>query len=131
MSREYRPDQNVSDHEYSWCRTYPARNDPTFLHQMAGPISTGTEHRKRSGSISEMRSTIRTTSRSDYLDVLRSAPPASCRARVLSVTEGNDGIAVFWDYEKPGGTLTIAQLFGLRDGRISEIRLVFDTGGPS
>jgi ketosteroid isomerase-like protein len=70
---------------------------------------------------------LQINSRADYLTALRSEPPERCGVRVLSVTDDGDTVAVFYDYEKRDVTLTIAQLFRFSDGRISEIRLVFDT----
>ena len=69
---------------------------------------------------------LRVTSRAAYLDALRKDAPEPCRVRVLSVTETGDTVAVFYEYEKPGRTLTIAQLFRFSGQRISDIRLVFD-----
>ncbi len=61
-----------------------------------------------------------------YLESLKSDPPEKSSYRVLSVSEGNDSVSVFWDYEKNDRTVTIAQLFRFRDQAISEILLVFD-----
>jgi hypothetical protein len=66
-------------------------------------------------------------SRADYLRALRSAPPAPCPARVLSVTDGADEVAIFWEYGKEDATLTVAQLFRFTGALIRQILLVFDT----
>lgn len=66
-------------------------------------------------------------SAADYLDGLRRDPPQSCGYRVLSITEGPDSVAVFYEYQKPGRAVTIAQFFRLRDAKIVEMRVVFDT----
>jgi len=47
----------------------------------------------------------------------------------VSVTQGDDSVSIYYDYIKPGGSLTIAQLFKLRDLKICEILLIFDTRG--
>ncbi len=65
-------------------------------------------------------------SKAAYLDSLRSDPPEPSGFRVLSLTEGDDNVAIFYDYQKPGTTLTVAQLFKFAAQRISEIHLVFD-----
>ena len=62
----------------------------------------------------------------EYLDSLRSDPPNRCEYKVLSITENEDSIAVFYDYEKPDQVVRIAQLFKIRDQRIREVLLVFD-----
>jgi hypothetical protein len=70
---------------------------------------------------------LRATSRAAYLEALRQGPPEPCRFRILSVTDDGDQVAVFYEYEKPDSTLTIAQLFRFTGERISETHLVFDT----
>ena len=64
-----------------------------------------------------------------YLATLRNDPPDASPYEVLSVTESDDGVAVFYDYGKADGALTIAQLFRFKDNLIVEMRLVFDTDG--
>lgn len=70
-------------------------------------------------------------SRDAYLDSLRNDPPEKCGYWVLSVTESEDSLSIYWVYEKSDGDLTIAQLFKFRDQKISEILLVFDGRGFS
>ena len=67
------------------------------------------------------------TSKTEYLAILKSDPPVSAEVRILSVTEDGDDVAVFYEYEKPDETLTIAQLFRFRGSEIAETRLVFDS----
>lgn len=64
-----------------------------------------------------------------YLQSLRDDPPEKCGCRVVSVTEGEGSVSIYYDYEKSGMPLAIAQLFRFRNDRISEILLVFDTAG--
>ena len=65
-------------------------------------------------------------SRDAYLDSLRNDPPEKCEYRVLSVTQDEDSVSVYYDYEKSEGFLTVAQLFRFKDQQISELLLVFD-----
>jgi hypothetical protein len=65
-------------------------------------------------------------SRAAYVDTLRNDPPEACGYRVLSLTENEDSVAVFYDYVKSKTTLTIAQLFRFKGQEISNILLVFD-----
>jgi hypothetical protein len=65
-------------------------------------------------------------SRAAYLESLSRDPPEKCNHRVLSLTENEDGVAVFYDYVKSETALTIAQLFRFRGQKISEILIVFD-----
>lgn len=71
----------------------------------------------------------RFTSRTAYLESLKADPPQSCKYQVLSVTAGEDTVAVFYEYRKGDGVLTIAQLFQFRNHLIVKMRLVFDTDG--
>ncbi len=71
----------------------------------------------------------RFSSRAQYLDSLRAEPPEVSDYDVLSVTEGNDSVAVFYNYGKSSGTLTVAQFFRFNNHLITEMRLVFDTDG--
>jgi len=64
----------------------------------------------------------------EYLAALRNDPPEPCHYEILSITESADSVALFYDYQKPNGSLAIAQLFTMGDQRIQAIRLVFDTG---
>ena len=64
-----------------------------------------------------------------YLDVLRDGPLEPSSYRLISVTDGEDRVSVYYDYEKSDATTTIAQLFTFRDQKIIEILLVFDGRG--
>ena len=61
-----------------------------------------------------------------YIDSLRADPPEKSRYDIVSITESDDSIAVFYEYHKPDYGMTIAQLFRISDRKISEILLVFD-----
>lgn len=71
----------------------------------------------------------RFSSRVQYLDSLKAEPPEVSDYAVLSVTEGDDSVAVFYNYGKSSGTLTVAQFFRFNNHLITEMRLVFDTDG--
>ncbi len=68
-------------------------------------------------------------SREGYLSCLRDDPPASNQFQILSITECEDHVAAFFEYQKPDGSVTIAQLFKCVDEKITEILLVFDGRG--
>jgi hypothetical protein len=70
-------------------------------------------------------------SREAYLESLRASPPDRSGYRILNVTESEDSVAVFYEYEKPDQLLAVAQLFRFKEGQIAEISLVFDTKGFS
>jgi hypothetical protein len=71
---------------------------------------------------------LRCESAAAYLESLRADPPGRCGYRVLALTEEVSSVSVLWIYDKPGKAVTITQLFGVRDGKIGEIVLVFEPG---
>lgn len=70
-------------------------------------------------------------SRYAYIQGLKDDPPEPCRHRVLSLTESGDDVCVFYDYEKAGQSITVAQLCRFKGDKIGEILLIFDSGGLS
>lgn len=68
-------------------------------------------------------------SRAAYMESLRSDPPERAGFDVRSVTEDEESVAIFYAYQKPDRTLTLAQLFKVKDRRICEVLLVFDGRG--
>ncbi len=63
-----------------------------------------------------------------YLDSLTN-DLEKCGYRLLSITEGEDSVSIYYDYEKSDRIITIAQLFKFKEHKISEILLVFDGRG--
>ncbi len=70
---------------------------------------------------------LHATSRAAYLEALRRDPPLPYSVRILSVEDDGDTVAVSYEYLKSEEELRIAQVFRFVDGRIGEMRLVFDT----
>jgi len=68
-------------------------------------------------------------SASAYLESLRSDPPRRSAYRILSITEGRESVALFYEYLKPDRMLPIAQLFRFDQCKICDILLIFDTTG--
>ena len=64
-----------------------------------------------------------------YLASLKNDPLEQCGYRVLSITESEDSVSIYYDYEKSDRAITIAQLFKFKNQTISEILLVFDGRG--
>ncbi|MEE9166865.1 MAG: hypothetical protein V3U24_05310 [Candidatus Neomarinimicrobiota bacterium] len=62
-----------------------------------------------------------------YMRSLQEDPPEKSGYRLLSVTESNDSVSIFYEYQKREGPITIAQSFRIANRKISEILLVFDT----
>ncbi len=69
------------------------------------------------------------SSRDAYLDSLKNDPLEQCGYQVLSVTENEDSVSIYYNYEKSDGIITIAQLFKFKNQKIRELFLVFDTRG--
>ena len=65
----------------------------------------------------------------EYITSLKDDPPGQCDFNILSITESNDSVAIFYEYIKPEGVVQISQLFTIADGRIKEILLIFDGRG--
>jgi hypothetical protein len=65
----------------------------------------------------------------EYLDSLRGDPPDKCGYKVISVTENEDSVAVFYEYQKVEFVVQIAQLFRIKDQKIDDVLLVFDGRG--
>ena len=66
-------------------------------------------------------------SKQDYLSSLANSPAERARFDLIDVLESKSTVSVFYDYRKPSGTVTVAQLFWLRDSKIVKTLLVFDT----
>ncbi|MCU7812171.1 MAG: nuclear transport factor 2 family protein [Candidatus Thiodiazotropha sp. (ex Notomyrtea botanica)] len=65
----------------------------------------------------------------DYLQSLRNTPPEPSNYNLLSITDSDDEVVLFYDYLKPHQRVRIAQCFRFRQQQISEILLIFDTKG--
>ena len=71
------------------------------------------------------------SSKDAYLESLADGPPEKCEYRVLSIMGSGDSVSIYYNYQKQAGAITIAQLFQLRNNKISEMLLVFDSSGFS
>lgn len=70
-------------------------------------------------------------SQREHLLALRADPPERCGLSVVSLTAAVDTVSIIADCEKQEGTMRVAELFRFAGGRISELLLVFDSGGLS
>lgn len=66
-------------------------------------------------------------SASEYMDSLRCDPPEECGFKIYSITENENTVAVFYEYQKPDRVVQIAQLFEFKEQRIKDILIIFDT----
>ena len=63
----------------------------------------------------------------EYIASLKSDPPKGCGYVVLHEYESDTSACLIYQFSKPGVTTPMAQVFGIRDGKIAEIQLIFDT----
>ena len=63
----------------------------------------------------------------EYIEALLADPPRGMTFEILEAIESDTSSCLIYDLQKEGVTTTIAQYFGLRDGVIAKIILVFDT----
>lgn len=68
---------------------------------------------------------LEVASRADYLDALRGDPPDRCDVAILSTTEEDNEVVVFYELTKSDGSLTLAQWFEFEGGHIARTRLAF------
>ena len=64
----------------------------------------------------------------DYIESLKSAPPEGFSYEIIRSFESESAACVVYQFSKPGISTPMAQLFETRDGRISRIVLIFDSG---
>lgn len=65
-------------------------------------------------------------SKQEYLASLAGDFDAGTRFEIVELLEGVDTVSVFYDYAKPSGTVTVAQLFWFENSKIRKTLLVFD-----
>ncbi len=63
----------------------------------------------------------------DYIHSLQSDPPKDCHYTMIRSFEDEFGACLVYEFSKPGVCTPMTQVFEVRDGKISNILLVFDT----
>ncbi len=72
---------------------------------------------------------VQSDTREEYIKTLRADPPVVVSYTVLSITDNDSEVVVFYEYKKPEEVLTIAQLFQFTEQqRIKKSILVFVVG---
>ncbi len=64
----------------------------------------------------------------DYIASLLSDPPVKCEYRLLYSFEKGSMVNLIYEFSKPGIRTTMSQLFEVRDGNITSVLLIFDSG---
>ena len=68
----------------------------------------------------------RCSSAHEYLSRLRADPPTRGGIDIISITDNDDSVAVFYHYRKPDAIMIVGQLFGFESGHIARMLVVFD-----
>ena len=68
-----------------------------------------------------------TTSAKDYINSLRKDPPSNVSYEIEEVFENENSACFMYQFSKPGVKTRMAQTFDINDGKITKIKLVFDT----
>ena len=66
-------------------------------------------------------------SAADYIESLLSDPPKDAKYKILSAFETDHAACLVYQFEKPGVSTTMCQKFEVRNGKIKEILLIFDS----
>lgn len=67
------------------------------------------------------------SSAQDYIDSLKSDPPQDCEYQIIREFEDGGVACLIYEFSKRGVRVPMAQLFEIRDGKISRILLIFDS----
>ncbi len=65
-------------------------------------------------------------SSAEYIYSLKNDLPEKTKFNILSITENEDSVAIFYEYQKPQNAIKNAQLFKFKEHKIGEILLIFD-----
>ena len=69
----------------------------------------------------------KSSSAKEYLDALRKNPPNDVHYDLEEVYENQNSACLVYLFSKPGVETRMVQIFEVKDGKISKIKLVFDT----
>lgn len=70
---------------------------------------------------------VQFTSLNDYLRSMISDPPENFEYRIIKTYEDEDSACLIYDFKKGPVSTTMSQLFVVRNGKISRIKLIFDS----
>ena len=63
-----------------------------------------------------------------YIASMQAEPPEGFAYEIINAFENGSSVCLVYQFSKPGISVPMAQLFETRDGKISRILLIFDTG---
>lgn len=61
-----------------------------------------------------------------YIDALKSDPPESMSYRIIESYENENSACLIYEFIKPGISTLMSQIFTISNGKISDIKLIFD-----
>ncbi len=62
-----------------------------------------------------------------YFESLAKNPPKDVKYQILEVYEKETSACLIYQFSKPGVETTMVQTFEINDGKITKIKLIFDT----
>lgn len=68
----------------------------------------------------------RSDSADAYIQAPKADPPKDCTYTIMRTFEDESGACIVYQFSKPGVSAPMAQLFQAREGKITNIRLIFD-----
>jgi len=63
----------------------------------------------------------------DYFESLKTNLPVDVKYKILNVYEKENSVCLIYEFSKPGLVTPMAQTFEVVNGKITNIRLIFDT----
>ena len=69
----------------------------------------------------------RTNSAKAYIESLKSSPPENVSFETEEIFENENSVCLVYQFLKPGVKTRMVQTFEINDGKISKIKLVFDS----
>jgi hypothetical protein len=63
----------------------------------------------------------------DYIQSFIENPPRDFQYRILHISEDHNSVCIIYEFEKRGMITPMAQLFRIKEERIHEILLIFDS----
>ncbi|WP_455208502.1 nuclear transport factor 2 family protein [Kaarinaea lacus] len=63
----------------------------------------------------------------EYIASLQADPPFDCSYKIVHAFEKENAVNLLYNFSKPGISTIVSQLFEVRDGKIINIVLIFDS----
>ncbi len=63
----------------------------------------------------------------DYISSVKADPPVLCKFRLLKTFEEGSFVNLVYEFSKPGLLTEMSQLFEVHEGKITRVKLIFDT----